>query len=402
MRRTLFIKRTGFTLIELLVVIAILGALASIIFALTGNARVQGRDTKRVQDLIQVRTALEFYFEDKGTYPTMNSTNLAQNWSDLLDALKAGKYLGRAEEQFRNSLPPPTFIQKALAWLKITPAYAALNTRIQDPLYPSQSYGYMPSITPIAYNNFRIRAKFENLSNPLLKTSFSGKFFYSDEDPVNNPGLADNECAPLAGYYCMGPALNDSSSFSGFDPGKPVIYLYPEYATKVDVHISPKSIEKSVPEYGNGWSVMAHPNGDIFNPSTGQTYPYLYWEGTSNRPRLDQNIGNVIPTENILSFLTESLKAQGLNKTEADEFIKYWAPRITTPKPYTYIYFMPQSDYDALVPMKIIPTPKTVIRLYMLWKPLQEKVAVTPQTFSAPARKGFTVVEWGGDRSPIH
>jgi hypothetical protein len=60
-----------------------------------------------------------------------------------------------------------------------------------------------------------------------------------------------------------------------------------------------------------------------------------------------------------------------------------------------------KSDYDALVPMNITPAPGTVIRVYMLFKALDERISVTPQSFSAPERSGFTVVEWGGERSQL-
>ncbi|MEK7621655.1 MAG: prepilin-type N-terminal cleavage/methylation domain-containing protein [Patescibacteria group bacterium] len=59
----------GFTLIELLVVISIISLLSSIVFASLNQARVKARDSKRVQDLIQLRNALELYRADYGRYP---------------------------------------------------------------------------------------------------------------------------------------------------------------------------------------------------------------------------------------------------------------------------------------------------------------------------------------------
>ncbi len=61
----------GFTLIELLVVIAIISLLSSIVLASLGNARVKARDSKRIQELLQIRTALELYrdTEGNGKYP---------------------------------------------------------------------------------------------------------------------------------------------------------------------------------------------------------------------------------------------------------------------------------------------------------------------------------------------
>jgi hypothetical protein len=70
-------------------------------------------------------------------------------------------------------------------------------------------------------------------------------------------------------------------------------------------------------------------------------------------------------------------------------------------KDYVYVYFMPQTDYDKFIPMEISPQPDTIIRVYMLYKSIDEPIKVEAQKLSAPPRKGFTVVEWGGDRSEL-
>ncbi|MDO8560438.1 MAG: type II secretion system protein [bacterium] len=61
--------RKGFTLIELLVVIAIIGLLATIAFIALNSPRQKARDSKRAADMKQLRTALELYFNTKGSYP---------------------------------------------------------------------------------------------------------------------------------------------------------------------------------------------------------------------------------------------------------------------------------------------------------------------------------------------
>lgn len=60
----------GFTLVELLVVIAIIGVLATLVLLQLGTARGRARDTKRITDVNQIRSAVEQYFEDNGgKYP---------------------------------------------------------------------------------------------------------------------------------------------------------------------------------------------------------------------------------------------------------------------------------------------------------------------------------------------
>lgn len=59
----------GFTLIELLVVIAIIGLLSSIVLASLSTARAKARDSARIQNLVQLRTALAEYYNTNGSYP---------------------------------------------------------------------------------------------------------------------------------------------------------------------------------------------------------------------------------------------------------------------------------------------------------------------------------------------
>jgi prepilin-type N-terminal cleavage/methylation domain-containing protein len=53
----------GFTLIELMIVIAIIGVLSGLITTSINNARAKGRDARRKHDLIQIRTALNLYYD---------------------------------------------------------------------------------------------------------------------------------------------------------------------------------------------------------------------------------------------------------------------------------------------------------------------------------------------------
>ena len=63
-------KQFGFTLIELLVVVAIVSLLSSIILSSLNTARLKARDTRRKQDMVQLRTALELYYSTNFAYPS--------------------------------------------------------------------------------------------------------------------------------------------------------------------------------------------------------------------------------------------------------------------------------------------------------------------------------------------
>jgi len=174
---------------------------------------------------------------------------------------------------------------------------------------------------------------------------------------------------------------------------KPVIYLYPEEETPVSVLLQlDGELTCTYPAYGEGWQVTARPDGTLTD-SAGQTYNYLYWEGTTNA-RWDMSEGFCVKGEDSAVFLEQSLAKLGLTRKEANEFIVYWLP-LMEQNPYNIIQF--QTDaYTQAAELLIDPAPDTVIRVFMTFRAAQEYVEFEPQELTAPTREGFTVVEWGG------
>ena len=83
----LYKKQKGFTLIELLVVISIIAVLSSVVLASLNSARIKARDARRMQDLAQIRRALELYYDDNGNYPPISGWVYSTNWGALQTAL---------------------------------------------------------------------------------------------------------------------------------------------------------------------------------------------------------------------------------------------------------------------------------------------------------------------------
>lgn len=60
----------GFTLIEIMVVILILGLLATLVVQSLRGATDKAKRTKAIADISELKTALDRYYIDNGSYPT--------------------------------------------------------------------------------------------------------------------------------------------------------------------------------------------------------------------------------------------------------------------------------------------------------------------------------------------
>ncbi len=178
--------------------------------------------------------------------------------------------------------------------------------------------------------------------------------------------------------------------------GKPVIYLYPEKTSVVDVKVEPQGgMTVSDPFYDGGWQVKAEPNGQLTETKSGKQYPYLFWEGRGGLYQTPEK-GFLIKKENIAKELPEKLTQLGLNANETKDFMEFWYPRMQV-KPYYFVTFLGTQQMNQLAPLTINPRPDTVVRILMDFTPLDKPIDVLPLSLGrTPERKGFTVIEWGG------
>lgn len=91
----------GFTLIELLIVLSIIGILAAITVPSYKRHTIKARETVLMEDLYQMRQAIDAHFADKAKYP------------ESLDDLVYQKYL--------RSIPRDPWTESTSTWVVVPP-----------------------------------------------------------------------------------------------------------------------------------------------------------------------------------------------------------------------------------------------------------------------------------------
>lgn len=179
--------------------------------------------------------------------------------------------------------------------------------------------------------------------------------------------------------------------------GKPVIYLYPEQMQEVSVKVFPNGgFTKTIPSYNTGWNVLADTQSNLTNLVDQKVYPYLFWEGIAydyNPPKA----GYVLAPYELDERLNSILIDMGLNQKESDDFREFWVPEMLKIKaPFYKVSFLDQKVFDALAPLQVEPTPDSVLRIFMDYKPLKSYIDLPAPKIEKFDRKGFSVIEWGG------
>ena len=177
---------------------------------------------------------------------------------------------------------------------------------------------------------------------------------------------------------------------------KPVLYLYPEAETEVTVRLEYKgrlTCTYPAPDPDGAWRVTARPDGTLTDKQ-GREYSYLFWEGASDETHPDFSRGFVVRGSDTAAFLREKLAYMGLTPREYNEFIVYWLPRMQD-NPWNLIAFQGKNYTDS-APLTVTPRPDSILRVFMAYRPLNAPVSVPLQELTPFVRRGFTLVEWGG------
>ena len=183
------------------------------------------------------------------------------------------------------------------------------------------------------------------------------------------------------------------------ETAKPVIYLYPEQETKVNVQLDFNGTLTSTyptlpPE---GWSVTAQPDGTLTDEE-GRSYRYLFWEGVADVD-WKQDSGFLVKAEDAREFLEQSLTQLGLNELEQNDFITYWLPKLEK-NGESFVTFAAKQYTDNAV-LTVTPQPDSVLRVQMLISKVDDSnraafQKLPEQELPRFEREGFVLVEWGG------
>ena len=188
-----------------------------------------------------------------------------------------------------------------------------------------------------------------------------------------------------------------NGNYGGAQPDKPVIYLYPTSPQEVSVKLKyDGQLTDIYPGFNqpDGWKVLAQPNGELTDLSTLKPYSYLFWEGKSSKPIALPDEGFVVKGSDTIEFLQQKLAYLGLTPKEYNEMIVYWLPKMQH-NAYNHVYFATTS-YTDTARLEVEPKPDSVLRVFMVFKPLDQPKQVKEQSLQTFERKGFSVIEWGG------
>ena len=183
------------------------------------------------------------------------------------------------------------------------------------------------------------------------------------------------------------------------ETAKPVIYLYPEQETKVNVQLTFNgtliSTYPTLPP--EGWTVTAQPDGTLTDEE-GRSYRYLFWEGVADVD-WKQDSGFLVKAEDAREFREQSLTQLGLNELEQNDFITYWLPKLEK-NGESFVTFAAEQYTDNAI-LTVTPQPDSVLRVQMLISKVDDSnraafQKLPEQELPRFEREGFVLVEWGG------
>lgn len=290
----------------------------------------------------------------------------------------------------------------------IIPVYLSAQIKIDGFVYDFTKSPVNNATVSVNYYE-RVTFFYEKRVSSVLKTDTAGHFAFNvkNTDKIEFIVFATNNIEKTFSI----PVSSDTTiqvylqrNDYGDVVRKPVIYLYPEKETKVDVKLNFKGmLSNTYPEYNGGWDVLAKPNGDLVNQKDNSKHRYLFWDGNSdeNLHINDFGCGFVIAGEDTYEFLNSKLTELGLNEYEKNDFITFWMPILKQNK-YNFIHFITNEECDKIATLDVNPKPDSEVRIYMAYQGMDIPMNMRIQILKPIERKGFVLVEWGGFEIPVY
>jgi hypothetical protein len=216
--------------------------------------------------------------------------------------------------------------------------------------------------------------------------------------------------------------------------GKPVILLYPEHddtKSNVDLLICPAWDLSALYPTGSlhhkltdsnarlehleqrhvSWSVTADRCGSLTDNNTQRKYEYLVWEAKTNGRSiaasesssvstslfsLDTSRAFCVSRSEVGTFMDNALERYGLNTRERNDCVTYWLHDLEE-HAWVLVQFLDEAVYEAAAKLTIVPEPTQLIRVFFVFRGVDEEVLGCGGSLPAAAktRSGFVAVEWG-------
>ncbi|MCI5056472.1 MAG: hypothetical protein MRY83_10215 [Flavobacteriales bacterium] len=184
---------------------------------------------------------------------------------------------------------------------------------------------------------------------------------------------------------------------------KPVLYLYSDKEHQANIELNLNgSLDFTYPKYDGGWSCNLVKDGLEVN---GKKHSYLFWDGelNFNLNKLSDGEGFIIEGKSVVGFLEEKLTQMNFNAQEKEDFITFWAPKMSQ-QGSVFIHFIFNEDYNEYANLTVTPKTDNQFRVFMFWADASgfNTSAMKEQTIPKFRREKFHLLEWGGTELNFH